>query len=528
MVILFFKLSNPYKVSIYNYESYLNKEIVNKIKQNYSYHVFTNLDEFTRAIKNKKAVAGVSSDYQIAQLILEKKLKKINFQKAFNVQYDQSNKNKVILSLYSLDTLEQFNFYDKWIIDEIKKINPTNKTTILNNKNDNFIPFIYYENNKAIGFEIDGQEGIDNFYEFLIPYFTLDKMIVYNEENSEVYKTTRNNVVKNSDFSNVKDGDSWENILSKLSKKYKKPKFYWTNWFLDNAMIGQFYRYDSGFVNEKNNNGSWRMFDKNNYRLYFDSFNEFVEKTTGDSIKNVFKNKLVTDGQELVSGIIEPISGKADIAIMYNGDALDAYYGRDNFSTLDEDNNISFVRPKYTYKNIDAWIISSDTDDYDSDILLERLNKYIFNDVSKDYKDLHKQYILNVYNELMNNNPNRENNHYLTELFNENNFDKPKNIDQISKNFFVKRFEEFKLAFANPSLPNISNFDTINYTPSYKNIKNFLKDWYFLNKSKKIDYKALSIFDLDTAKNVEFRAYQPLDLELRTKMIDYYYQKTKS
>ncbi|SYV90553.1 Uncharacterised protein, partial [Metamycoplasma alkalescens] len=40
---------------------------------------------------------------------------------------------------------------------------------------------------------------------------------------------------------------------------------------------------------------------------------------------------------------------------MYNGDALDAYYGQDNFASLPEKNNISFVRPKDTYMNIDAW-----------------------------------------------------------------------------------------------------------------------------------------------------------------------------
>ncbi|SGA03053.1 Hypothetical lipoprotein (MG045 family) [Mycoplasmopsis arginini] len=112
VIILFLKLSNPYKVSIYNYESYLNKDIINKVKKDYSYHVFTNLDEFTRAIKNKKAVAGVSSDYQIARLILENKLKKINFQKAFNITYNDNNKKEIIMNLYTKEVKKQFDFYD--------------------------------------------------------------------------------------------------------------------------------------------------------------------------------------------------------------------------------------------------------------------------------------------------------------------------------------------------------------------------------------------------------------------------------
>jgi len=56
----------------------------------------------------------------------------------------------------------------------------------------------------------------------------------------------------------------------------------------------------------------------------------------------------------LVSSIIEPINGKADVSIMYNGDALDAYYGEDNFKKLGNIPHIGFKRPKNTYMNIDA------------------------------------------------------------------------------------------------------------------------------------------------------------------------------
>ncbi|WP_052461460.1 hypothetical protein [Metamycoplasma canadense] len=530
IVILIIKFLNPYKVVIYNYESYLEKEIITKIKKNYSYRVFKNLDEFTRDIKNKKAVAGVSSDYQIAQLILEDKLKKINFKKAYNIDFNKQNKKEKIYSLYSPEVIKQFEYYNNWIIDQIKKINPqNNKNQTINGS---IKPYLYYDKQdtkKIIGFEIDGDEGIDHFYEFLIPYFTLDKVIAYNPQEFDIYKKTRNSIKKNQSFDDIKNGISWFEALSKLTNKYNNPRIYWTNWFLDNAMIGQFYQYSSGDLNQKNNHGNWVLFNKNNYKDSIDNFNKLVIDSTGKSIKDISRNKLVTDGQELVSSIIEPSSKKADIAIMYNGDALDAYYGKDNFESLEEKNNISFIRPNFTYANIDAWIISKDTDQKSSDNLLSKLNEYIFSDIIKSEKEIENTYINNVFQEIIKN-LNNEEKKFKNKIFNSlfNSEKNAKNLNEIPVEFFEKNYDAFRNAFSYDNLPNIKNFDTINYTPSYKNIKNFLTKWYFLDNKKQPDLKAISIYDMQTAKNVEFRPYQPLDLELKTKMIEYYYQKTKS
>ncbi|MGX9372690.1 hypothetical protein [Mycoplasma sp. 3398] len=522
IIILFLKISNPYKISIYNYESYLNKNTINKIKKNYSYHTFKNLDEFTRAIKNKKAVAGVNSDYQIAQLIVENKLKKINFKKVFDVNYDAKNKKEIILNLYTNDVKKQFDFFDSWIIKEIKRINPNNKIDKLN-----FKPFLYYKDKEVIGFEADNKEGMDHFYEFLIPYFTLDKGIAYNPENSEISKSTRNNIKENADFSDIKDGKNWFDLINSLSKKYKNPKFYWTDWFLDNAMIGQFYKnlIDNG--SQKNSFGKWKDLNKENYKNIIDHFAKFVNVSTGNNIKDTKRNKLITDGQEIVSGIIEPSRGKADVAIMYNGDALDAYYGKDNFANLNQSNNISFVRPKNTYKNIDAWIISQDTDDKESDALLETLKNLVFGDVSLSYQQIYNKYINNVYKEIKNSGISEE--EIEKNLFNKKDKNKiAKSLKDIDLSFYKKYYRFFRNAFSNENLQNVANFDVINYTPSFKTTKFFLLETYFIDSNKNQDQKAISIFDIKENKDINFRPYQPLNPELRTKMIDYYYQITKS
>ncbi|WP_369085793.1 hypothetical protein AB5V95_02520 [Metamycoplasma spumans] len=522
------KLTNPYKVSIYNYESYLDKGIVNKLKKNYSYHVFTNLDEFTRAINNKKAVAGVGSDYQIAQLVLDKKLRKINFEKAFNRKFNSEDE---ITKLYPELVNEQFSYFDKWIIEKIKENNPQNtiqeKWETINY--DYFKPFLYYDQSKnnILGFEIDGKAGIDHFYQFLIPYFILDKMIVYNIDKTPDETTSRNNIKENATFDDVSKQTTWEGIIKLLTSKYKNPHIYWTNWFLDNAMIGEFYGYESNKEPSYYANNQWKDINKSNYKQIIDYFVELVKNSTGFSIKNSNVNKLVTDGQELVSSIIEPKNGKSDISIMYNGDALDAYYGEDNFEILGTKPHISFIRPKNNYMNIDAWIISRDTEDKDANKFLENMYHDVFKGSEYSYEEIEKQYINNVYELLMKNDKSKEN-EYKDNLFNNSDLNKTKSLHEIDNNFFAENYNFFKEAFANENMPSILNFDTINYTPGFIGINEFLEKWYFLDNNKKVDTVALEIFNPKSNKTVKHRAYQPLDLELKTLVIDYYYQKTKS
>ncbi|WP_238543379.1 hypothetical protein [Metamycoplasma auris] len=490
--------------------------------------MFKNLDEFTRAIKNKKAVAGVHSDYQIAQLILEKELKKINFKKVFGDDFkynedDWQDKKNQVYALYPEEVINQFEYFNNWIIDEIKKINPKRET----NK-----PYVFYDKNdksKAIGFDIDLDGKIDNFYEYIIPYFTLDKLIAYNPQNTDIAKKTRNNLVENATFDDIVDGKSWTETLSKLVKKYKNPNIYWTHYFLDNAMIGQFYTQDKN-KNQLDKDGKWILYNLKNYRDVFNDFSNLVLETTKKSIEDTTRNKLVTDGQELVSSIIEPKRNKADIAIMYNGDALDAYYGQDNFASLPETDNISFVRPNYSYLNIDGWIISKDTNDKQADLLLENLHDNLYKDASFNVAQLETQYLKNVL-ETLNEKDSSKKDFYIKNLFKDSKLESPKTLEEIDKEFFKESYSSFQDAWESFNSPFILNFHHINYTPSFKNTKDFLKKWYFLDEEKTPDKKALKIFDIndtETKEKTKFRAYQPLSLELKTKMIEYYYEITNS
>ncbi|SGA22905.1 Uncharacterised protein [Mycoplasmopsis arginini] len=55
----------------------------------------------------------------------------------------------------------------------------------------------------------------------------------------------------------------------------------------------------------------------------------------------------------MLNHLIEPKEGRSDSAVIYNGDALDAYYSKDNFASV-EDGLIRFIRPKYNYLLMDG------------------------------------------------------------------------------------------------------------------------------------------------------------------------------
>ncbi|QJG66408.1 hypothetical protein HGG64_01635 [Mycoplasma phocoeninasale] len=523
--ILSIKILSPFKVSIYNYESYLNTKTIAKLKQKYSYHAFTNLDELTRAINNKKAVAGIGSDYQIAQLIVDKKLRKIDFSRVFGKDFKNDEE---ILEHYPQILKNNFKIFNDWIIAEIKQKNPNN---IIQNDWDkiaysDFIPFLYYnDKNEVIGFEIDGRVGVDNYYQFLIPYFILDKLIVYNIDKEKNETTDRNNIKDGVSFDDVNEQRTWFDILKTLTSKYKIPRVYWTNWFQDNAMIGQFYAYENGDLSQKNGE-LWKDLDKDNYKYIMNSFLELVKNGTGHSIKESNFNKLVTDGQELVSTIIEPKNGKADISIMYNGDALDAYYGEDNFERLGPEPHVSFIRPQNSYMNIDAWIVSRDTDDDELNTLLDTLNETLFKNAVATKAEIETLYLQEVYT-LISKKINNSN--FITKnLFNDSEMKIAKKVSEIDPNFYKEYYDEFKAGFSSQNLPFIENFDVINYTPAYENTNKFLREWYFLDENKKPNKNAIKIFNAGQDHDTNYRTYQPIHLRLRTNIIDYYYETTKS
>ncbi|ENY69373.1 Hypothetical protein, putative Spermidine/putrescine ABC transporter substrate binding protein (potD) [Metamycoplasma auris 15026] len=556
------KLNNKYRPSIYNYESYLAPGIIKKLNQNYHYKQFKEVNEFTQALVQDKAIAGVGSDFQAAQLILDKKIKKIDYSVVFGDENKDWNKRKNLFTETIQNHLENF---DQLIYNKLASMTE--------------------DDLKRIGFEIDPQKKAwrmldetkaknekewDHFADFIIPYYSQDKGIAYN-----INKDTRPHLKDLNDDGEIEElkeanlKKDWLDIF-KILHKHNYQRIGWTNAYVDNLMIGAF-NSRKEWTKEFTANGEGKLFDFNekNYKDAIDSFVSFVKNASGYEIRNTMHNFLSGDGLELVNHLIEPASGRSDAAVVYNGDALDAYYSKDNFASVEE-GKIRFIRPKHNYILMDGWIISHKLSEEDTKKFLEALKENVYHNNAKFNKEdglmnLEEEFIAKII-ENIGDKEIKEAKEILASIF-ENEEAKKEIIEQLNKNETLKttdwnkldewtkninpkevdnkKFKDFlhivrshsddgyKLfedifsdVFSDIELSEIGNFDYISYTPADALTYAFIDKWYFGN-----DEIAKGIFEQPhPEKDSEYQlfTYPLIENNLRTKIVSYYFEKTKN
>ena len=509
--ILSTKFSNGYRPSIFNYESYLSPKIIKKVKTKYNYKEFKEINEFSQALNAERAIAGVGSDFQAAQLIINNKIKKINFDLLYGHGANDWNKRKL---LYREQVIEHIQKFDKLIYDIIKNKQTNNpKAKILNDSE----------------YDVDGDGKADHFYEYIIPYYSQDKGIAYS-----LNKDYRKHLITKDLEDKLKSKKlDWDEIINIL-KQHNYKRFGWTNAYYDNLMLGSIYA----------KNKIYNSFNENNYEHAIDSFLNFVKESTGNDIKNTEFNFLTNDGLELVNHLIEPKEKRSDASILYNGDALDAYYSSDNFGSVKE-GNIRFVRPKNNYLLMDCWLISKTLNNKQTEDFLKTLKENIYKNSNvnstqkKSIEEMTLEFLKEVRKNIDDNAINAEvkslmQNENLNilqaktkvnkfiellesnDINNENKILKARN-EGMFEDIFSKTFEDSKIG-------EILNFDYISYTPTDNVTFKFIEKWYFMN-----DEKALEIYRQPKEEgNYKLSTYPIIDSNLRTKIVSYYYEKTKS
>ncbi|AWX69496.1 hypothetical protein [[Mycoplasma] anseris] len=509
------KSLHVYRPSIYNYESYLSPSIINKIKKKYNYKEFKEVNEFTQALNAEKAIAGVGSDFQAAQLIIDNKIKKINFELIYGEGANDWNKRKL---LYRPAIVKHIENFDQLIFKTI--LNGNTHAKVLNIE--------------EMTYDVDNDNVADHIYDYILPYYSQDKGIAYNI-NSEI----RPELNVNGALEALKDQNlklSWEDIVQKL-KANNYNHFGWTNAYYDNLMIGAFY----GKFKTPN------VFTDQNYKTAVDKFIEFVEIETGNSIKDTKYNFTSGDGLELLSHLIEPKPNRSDAAILYNGDALDAYFSEDNYASVPS-GSIKFIRPKDNYLLLDCWIISKFLSDEETAKFLKTLktniyqNNFASNSYEQNYKNIENIFFKQFKNELNDEIFNQELEKQLTIHKNDENFsqqaiqnDLNDFKEALKQNDLVKLlelrnhenayFDElFSEMFANSNSGEILNFDYISYTPVDIATYDFIKNWYFAG-----DEIALSMYEQpESDSEYKVYPYPIIDTSLRTKIVSYYFERTKS
>ena len=215
---------------------------------------------------------------------------------------------------------------------------------------------------------------------------------------------------------------------------------------------------------------------------------------------------------------------------MYNGDSLDSYYANDNFANLEDRKEIDIVRPKNNYLLLDAWMVSNNVNDQQTDKLMNFLKENAFTGYKWKEKEFEQAYFKTIYEQLIKDFPERKD-EFLEALFKNKNADTPIDVeDNIESEKFKKIYDEFRDVFSENFGFNhaIDNFNAVNYTPPYFEMNKFIKKYYFRKEGFEEDKKANEIFEISNKNGVIHQIYQPINLKLRTAIIDYYYNKTKS
>jgi len=256
---------------------------------------------------------------------------------------------------------------------------------------------------------------------------------------------------------------TYSGILNTLSKKGYN-NFIINDYWRDNLMIGS----------ESSNNFTGTL-NYNNYERFTNDFKSSMEESVNQKFgENI---RLETSGVKSLESIIDP-NRKWEAAILYNGDALDAYYSSDNFDELIDGKDIKVVIPDNPIFLLDGLVINNNADKNELNKLYDVISKNIYDGIAISDD--------NEYNNLINN----------SNLLN-----------QYKNN------------------PLFINFDYVNYSTPFKYFRKLLFDTNGLNYFSS-NY-ALKISDLASGIDSD-KIIFPIDDKLQSISYSYYMEKLYS
>lgn len=356
---------NNFKPSFYNYQSYIDPDAKAKINENFNFKEFDEIQHFTKAILTNKAAAGIGNDSQAVQLIREGKLRKIDYVKMFgDPKFSDRNEVLKLLTETVKNHVESYNKY-------LTKDQCTNA---------------------------DGSQATEDRHliDYFAPYFSQDMVVAYNpakvlnlKKDDPEYqnKINAHQQAMQNHLINEIENNKGEFRLIDILKTLKANKYeYWeaTNAVRDNMIYGSAYIYDAnkGFVDD-HATGKGTSKDKPNwYKEHIDHFVELFNDGTGYSVRDTKHVNFNGDGQFLLNNLIDPTSNTC-AGLIYNGDAVDAYFSEDNYDTVPQ-STIRFLRPKVNLLLVDGLVISENTSDYFTDLIYKTAHESYFGGVEKD------------------------------------------------------------------------------------------------------------------------------------------------
>ncbi|QZE12441.1 hypothetical protein [Mycoplasma sp. Ms02] len=576
---VYFKIKNNYKPNFWNYKSYISASNLTKLSETMDYKVFSGINEFTTAIVNNKAVAGIGSDFQAASLIKKGYLQPINFQKFLDLPETttEDELKSLLEKLYTETVWNHLESYDEYL-----------KT------------------------DWEGNEINDHLWKYFVPYFAQDAVFGYNKasnKNKEIEITTElleQNLAKIQNVEGISDPYSQFNIINTM-KNNGFNRFFFTDAMRDNLIYGSTYRTKL--------NGTRKVVDSSEftgdvkeetYGSLIDNFKNLVLDAMGKSITDTSAVNAIADGQELLNKTIDPDRNDARFSIMYNGDALDAYNSEDNFGKIateeyDEDDEeaparvpvgtLGVVKPTQNLLLVDGFIVVKNLEENTENLIYETVRGTFYNsffdhaklirESNYDQELAYKTYAKNIYADFLPymldsmlekvkkvTDEERQKLHdWLLETYNvkwyqdlearKAQLDANPEVKEILKKVFKwyflikeKKYPEvynvlYQLSYINiddyvdedelfEKYGNLSNFAFVNYTPANFFDYTLMLDNYFLDATTgEVDEDARNIYIISnenvySGKPAVHTRISPISDELMSKVQEYYYRNTKN
>ncbi|WLP85296.1 hypothetical protein [Mycoplasma seminis] len=366
-----YKVSHPFKPSFYNYKSYMSPSDIAKIQENFTYKGFDEINEFTNALVNNKAIGGIGSDFQAIDLIKKGQIKKIDFKKLFAV----AEPNLAPLSKSQVEKIRD---------EEIEKINEDFKNNKISkqemekrivevntNAKEYFDRNILFNLNKPGNLEMvlksiyspivfehlasydeqlsyvdkNGKQVQEHLWEYFIPYFAQDGMVAYNTNKSQGNKNeiTLEQLQANASELSKKYGVNINefSILNQLNvlKKNGYSNFVITDAIRTNMLYGSGYDFNGDKLKFQPYSG---ISTEKNYKDQILQFGNVIKQGSSFPVNDSKHITLDGDGQNIIARVLDPSYPQADSGIVYNGDMLDMYYSENNYADVKDGSTLGY------------------------------------------------------------------------------------------------------------------------------------------------------------------------------------------
>ncbi|MHA3786376.1 type 2 periplasmic-binding domain-containing protein [Mycoplasma sp. Z244C] len=357
-----YKVTHQYKPAFYNFKSYMSEDNQTILRKHFTYTQFSEVGEFNNALINHKAAAGVGTDFLAAQLVTKGLIGKIDYATLFKDESlrDNPTKTKNIVRLFLRDEI--------W-------------------------------NHLASYNEYLAKYNKGELWEYFFPYYSQDTVIAYNTRKNPIAESRREDKedplsgistswIKQQNFANGEAYNSFINVLKAVSWN-GFDTYVITDAMRDNMLYGSSYwllpdgeRTSSRFTGDVNSD---------TYKILIDSFKQLIKDGTGYDVRNNRHISFEGDGLELLNQLINPKRPDIKAAIMYNGDAIDAYYGSDNYPATEweknngftHDGDIRVIKPKQNLLLVDGIMLSASNSEEENKQYIDILSNSVYSNLNR-------------------------------------------------------------------------------------------------------------------------------------------------